>query len=265
MMKNVDQLQRVLEAVALTEHQELTCAGLDEDRLATYADLTLAGRDPVSDMPDVYRHLSLCPDCRRDYQDLRATLRLEQTNAWVEPATIPNVDLSFLPAGDAESAPWAEVADRVRRYATQVPVLALRELERLGHLPAGLYLRPAVGAPAKMRGPEVATPVVHFRLTDAEAHLAVDLRFRRAGTDVVWIGVEPLDAQTDGPLSGTVVALHDGEGRLLEMRTVPAEGKTQLRDVPIDREFLLRLEHAERAWEIPFSLHVEDSDEDPMG
>lgn len=255
---DAQQLRRVLKGVSLTEERELTCAGLNDEHLAAYADLELAGHDPVSHMPEVHRHLALCPDCRRDYHDVLTTLRLERSGDWIEPACEPNLDLSFLPLEPEEPTPWSPLADRVRRYTTQIPVLMLRELQRLGELPAGLRLRPVSGAPAKMRGPEADTPVVHFRLTDDQEHFAVDLRFRRVGDDVVWIDVSLLDAQTDEALPDTIVGLHEGDGRLLEMRTtVPPGGSVQLRDVPINRNFLLRLEHDGRTWEIPFSLAVE--------
>ncbi|MFQ5859204.1 MAG: hypothetical protein ACE5LU_26690 [Anaerolineae bacterium] len=256
---NAQQLQRILQAILLTEDAELTCAGLDEERLTVYADVKLAGHDPAQRMPDVYRHLALCPDCRRDYRDILATLRLEKGGHFMEPGSDLRLDLSFLAVGTRELAPWSQVAERVRRYTTELPVLMLHEFERLGELPAGLRLRPAAGAPAKMRGPAGDTPVVAFRLTDAKESLAVDLRFRRAGEDVVWIAVRPLDAQSENSLPGAIVALHDGDGRLLEMRTVPADGAIQLRDVPINRTFLLRLEHDARTWEVPFSLHIEAS------
>ncbi|MFQ5342591.1 MAG: hypothetical protein ACE5F6_13690 [Anaerolineae bacterium] len=249
------QLQRILTAISLTGGQELTCAGLDEDRLAAYADLELAGHDPAARMAEVHRHLALCPDCRQDYQDVLATLRLERAGEWREPGSEPVFDLSFLPR---EPAAWSQVAERVRRFAADLPVLLLYELDRL---PAGLQLSPAGAAAPRLRGPEADTPIVAFRLTDADERFAVDLRFRRAGEDVVWIDVRPLDAQSEEPLPGAIVGLHEGDGRLLEMRTVPAEGAVQLRDVPIDRGFLLRLEHDGRIWEIPFSLHIESHGE----
>jgi len=248
------QLQRILTAISLTGGQELTCAGLDEDRLAAYADLELAGHDPAARMAEVHRHLALCPDCRRDYQDVLATLRLERAGEWREPGSEPVFDLSFLPR---EPASWSQVAERVRRFAGDLPVLLLHELDRLGRLPAGVQLSPAAATAPRLRGPEADTPVVVFRLTDADERFAVDLRFRRAGEDVVWIDVRPLDAQSEEPLRGAIVGLHEGDGRLLEMRTVPAEGAIQLRDVPINRTFLLRIEHGAGTWEIPFSLQID--------
>lgn len=254
---NRQQVTRILSAISLTSERELTCAGLNEERLAAYADLELASGDPATRMPDVYRHLALCPDCRRDYQDVLRMLRLAQTEEWIEPAAKPALDLSFLPTETSGPVPWVDIAERVRRYARELPVLLLHELERLGELPASLQLRPAAGAPAKLRGPETDTPVVFFRLTDAGERFAVDLRFRRAGEDVVWIGIQPLEVKSEAPLRGAIVGLHEGDGRLLEMRTVPSDGAVQLRDVPIDREFLLRVEHEGNAWEIPFSLRLE--------
>ncbi|MFQ5592839.1 MAG: hypothetical protein ACE5HA_01685 [Anaerolineae bacterium] len=247
---NTQQLQRILTALSLTEDDELTCAGLDEDRLAAYAGLELAGDDPAVRIMDVYRHLALCPDCRQDYQNVLATLRLEHAGEWLEPGSEPVFDLSFLPR---EPASWSRVAHRARRFATEIPVLMLRELDRLGELPAGLQLSPAA-ASSRLRGPEADTPIVAFRLTDADERFAVDLRFRRAGEQVVWIDVRPLDARSDELLPGAIVSLHEGDGRLLEMRTVPAAGAVQLRDVPINRAFLLRVEHGSDTWEIPFSL-----------
>lgn len=254
---NARQLRRILTAISLTGDQELACAGLGEDRLAAYADLELSGHDPAARMTEVHRHLALCPDCRRDYQEVLETLRLERAGKWLAPGSEPVFDLSFLPR---EPASWSQVADRVRRFTTDIPVLMLRELDRLGGPPAGLQLAPAA-ATSRMRGPEADTPVVAFRLTDAEEHFAVGLRFRRAGEDVVWIGVRPLDAQSEAPLPGAIVGLHDSDGRLLEMRTIPPEGAVRLRDVPINRVFLLQIEYDGRTWEIPFSLHIESCGE----
>lgn len=251
---NARQLRRILTAISLTGDQELACAGLGEDRLAAYADLELAGHDPAARMTEVHRHLALCPDCRRDYQEVLETLRLERAGKWLAPGSEPVFDLSFLPR---EPASWSQVADRVRRFTTDIPVLMLRGLDRLGGSPAGLQLGPAAAAAPRLRGAEADTPIVAFRLTDADERFAVDLRFRRVGEDVVWTDVRLLDAQSDEPLPGAIVGLHEGDGRLLEMRTVPAGGAVQLRDVPIHRAFLLRLEYDGRTWEIPFSLHIE--------
>ena len=267
---NTQQLQRILTALSFTEDDELTCAGLDEDRLAAYADLELAGHDPAARMAEVHRHLALCPDCRQDYQDVLAVLRLERAGEWLEPGSEPVFDLSFLPG---EPASWSQVGERVRRFATEIPVLMLREIDRLGGLPAGLQLSPAAAVAPRLRGPEADTPIVTFRLTDADGRFAVDLRFRRAGEDVVWIDVRPLDARSDEPLPGAIVGLHEGGGRLLEMRAVPplrlgsgdvlssskgqAAGVVQLRDVPINRAFLLRIEYSAGAWEIPFTLQID--------
>lgn len=262
---NLQQLQRILKAISLTEEAELTCAGLDEEQLAAHADLELTGQGPASQMPDVHQHLALCPDCRRDYHHVLATLRLKGTSEWIEPASEPELDLSFLPLAADEPSSWSQVADRVRRYVTEVPALMLHELQQVGELPTSLQLRPAAGAPAKMRGPESDTPIVAFRLTDTAERFAVDLRFRRAGAGVVWIRVQPRDIKSEELLPGATVGLHESDGRLLEMRTVPAAGATQLQDVPINRDFLLRLEHEGRAWEIPFSLHIEASGDEVSG
>ncbi len=254
---STQQLQRILQALSLTQDDELTCAGLDEDRLAAYIDLELAGGDAAAHMPEVHRHLALCPDCRQEYQDVLATLRLERQGEWLEPGSEPAFDLSFLPHAPAT---WLQVAERIRRFATDIPALALHELDRLGRLPAGLQLAPAAAAP-KMRGSEAGTPVIAFRLTDADEQFAVDLRFRRAGEDIVWINVQPFDARSRERLPGAFIQLRDEKGRLLEMRTVPAGGVVRLRDVPINQAFTLRIEHGERIWEIPFSLHIESPGE----
>jgi len=249
----------MLEAVLSTKDQELTCAELDEEQLAHYAELDLSGETPGEHLPRVQHHLNLCPDCRREYAEVREMLRLEREGKWIEPTTQPLFDLSFLTPQEDEPGLWAQIGSRVRRYVDRIPALLLPQLEQSGQLPRGLRLSYASAAPARMRGPQAEASTVSFQLTDPEERLEVQVEVNRVAEDTVWIVVRPVDVATQRPLPGASVGLHDETGRPLEIRAVSAEGLVRLRDVRIKRAYVLRIERDRQRWEILIDLDIEEA------
>lgn len=250
---------RMLEAVLSTKDQELTCAQLDEEQLARYAELDLSGESPGEHLPHVQHHLNLCPDCRREYAEVREMLRLEREGAWIEPTTQPVFDLSFLTPQEHEPGLWVQIGSRVRRYVDRIPALLLPQLEQSGQLPRGLRLSYASAAPARMRGPQAEVSAVSFQLTDPEEHLQIQVQIDRVSEEAVWLTVRPTDIMRQRPLSGASVGLLDEANRLLELRAVSAEGLVQFRDVRIKRAYVLRIERERERWEISIDLDIEEA------
>ena len=254
---NSQPLHRILRALALTQERELTCAELDEALLARFVELELAGEAPEAEMPHVHHHLTLCPDCRREYEELLDVLRLERAGAWEEPTATPTFDLSFLGtsaevrrgASAEVRRAWTQLGPRLRRYAERIAVARLGDLARRGQLPPGLQLQ---YAPApRLRGPETEVSPTAFRLTDAEANLQLEVEVRPVGDATVWITVHATDLEAQQPLLGTRVSLCAEDGTPLEMRTIRRDETVQFKEVATERTYLLRVQHGRKVWEVP--------------
>ncbi|MBI4732382.1 MAG: hypothetical protein HY781_09740 [Chloroflexi bacterium] len=67
--KNDPAMQMLLRSVAMTNEKELTCdevfALLDQ-----FAEMVKRGEDAAGFMPLVQKHLTMCPDCREEYETL---------------------------------------------------------------------------------------------------------------------------------------------------------------------------------------------------
>jgi len=252
---NSQPLHRILRALALTQERELTCAELDEALLARFVELELAGEAPEAEMPHVHHHLTLCPDCRREYEELLNVLRLERAGAWEEPTATPTFDLSFLGTSAEVCRAWTQLGPRLRRYAERIAVSRLDDLARRGQLPPGLQLQ---YAPApRLRGPETEVSPTVFRLTDTEANLQLEVEVRPVDDATVWITVHAMDLEAQQPLFGTRVSLCAEDGSPLEMRTIRRDETVQFKEVTTERTYLLRVERGEREWEIPVDFKAQ--------
>jgi hypothetical protein len=62
-------MKRLLQSLAMTDEQELSCddvfALLDQ-----FAEMVKRGEDTAEYMPLVQKHLTMCPDCREEYETL---------------------------------------------------------------------------------------------------------------------------------------------------------------------------------------------------
>lgn len=248
---------RMLEAILSTKERELTCAGLGEEQLARYVELELSGESPGEHLPHVQQHLTICPDCRREYGEVREVLRLERAGRWIEPRTQPVFDLSFLVPREEDAGLWTQTGARIRRYVHRIPALLLPQLEQSGKLPQGLQLSYVPVALSRMRGPRAETSTVSFRLTDTAGRLQIQVEVNRVGEHAAWIVVRPVDVMTQQPLSGASVGLYDERGQPLEVRAVGPGGLVRFKEVTIRRDYSLRIEQAQQTWEILLDLRAE--------
>ena len=96
-----------------------TCTGLQEETLARYAELQMAGRRPQEEMPQVGAHLQECPDCAAQYADLLALLQAEAKGEVPAVSSSRPFDLSFLPADKLWL--WTSVHKDLRRLVAEIP------------------------------------------------------------------------------------------------------------------------------------------------
>jgi hypothetical protein len=73
---NRSQLERLLQLVARTDDEELTCSECFA-LLPQYVDLEVAGEAPNVGLPLFRQHLEQCGVCREEYETLRDLVRLE--------------------------------------------------------------------------------------------------------------------------------------------------------------------------------------------
>ncbi len=78
------QIRQILKHVARTLPMELTCDECMEE-LDRFAEMKLAGRSAEEALPLVAQHLTVCQDCREEFE---ALLRVLQ--AWINDATLPS-------------------------------------------------------------------------------------------------------------------------------------------------------------------------------
>lgn len=71
-----EQIAGLLRLLDLTRDAELTC-GEFQLHAAEYAERERAGRPRDGAMPHVAQHLTVCPECREEYEALRRVLAEE--------------------------------------------------------------------------------------------------------------------------------------------------------------------------------------------
>jgi len=67
-------LARIIESILTTRNDEIDCDACEE-QLASFAELTLAGRSAAEALPLVQDHLDRCGDCREEFEALLRALR----------------------------------------------------------------------------------------------------------------------------------------------------------------------------------------------
>lgn len=136
------ELDRILDAIAATSDSESEEAFCDQTQalLAAYVELELAGERADRAYPAVARHLIVCPDCREEYESLRALL-IDREQASLPDATL---DLARLPPAPMPSAPsqastWARSLPRLAGAVRGGQVLEEYDM-RVPSLGAGITL-----------------------------------------------------------------------------------------------------------------------------
>ncbi len=73
-MLTTDVLQKVVRGLAQTRDEEITCGECFE-QVGVFAEMVLAGKPAAEAMPLVEHHLSMCADCRAEFEALLDALR----------------------------------------------------------------------------------------------------------------------------------------------------------------------------------------------
>ncbi len=76
MKETSHRVQQLLEAIALTQDDEIDCSTC-LDLVPIYVDRELAGADPARELPALRQHLAVCRECLEEYEALRELARLE--------------------------------------------------------------------------------------------------------------------------------------------------------------------------------------------
>lgn len=66
-------LKKVLQSLAITEEEEMTCSECFHE-IDQYVDMLRAGKSPAELMPLVKHHITLCPPCREEFEALLVAL-----------------------------------------------------------------------------------------------------------------------------------------------------------------------------------------------
>lgn len=72
-LREIERTKRLISMVEATEDQEIACEETSR-LLDEYADLVIRGEDAGALMPAVRHHLSMCMDCRQEYEALLIAL-----------------------------------------------------------------------------------------------------------------------------------------------------------------------------------------------
>jgi len=74
MKLNANELTALLEALTLTQEEELDCDGCLA-LVGQFAEAELSGKTPAEALQRVRQHLAICGDCREEYETLLAAIR----------------------------------------------------------------------------------------------------------------------------------------------------------------------------------------------
>ena len=155
-------------------------------------------------------------------------------------------------------APWRQAAQGVYRLAAAIPVLIGRAGASFGSLAGPLTVQLApVPVYRGMRPLAPAEEARDFRelleLPHPETNvtLKVSLGPLFEGRGSLALAAGTIDPST--PIAQARVTLRDADGALLEGASTGEDGVVLFRDLDAG-EYLIRVEHAEKAWELPVSF-----------
>lgn len=240
----------------------------------------------------VRRHLETCPHCAAVHASLAGLLSLAHGDRGAEPPGYPGLDLSFLrdlessargqpaaleragalPAARPERPPseglrsdlWQPVIRGVARVAAAIPVLIGRAGATFGALAAPLTVQLApVPVYRDKRPPASDGEARDFREMlelphhDTNVTLKVSLGpvFGDQGIGRCYSSVALAVNQIapPKPIAQARVTLRDADGGLLEGASTGEDGVVLFRDLDVGG-YLIRVEHAGKAWELQLVL-----------
>ena len=240
----------------------------------------------------VRRHLEACPHCAAAHTSLAGLLSLAHGDSGAEPPCYPTPDLSFLRslesstwgqpaaaerAGSPEAARlepassrglppglWQPVIEGMVRLAAAIPVLIDRAGATFGALAAPLTVQLApVPVYRDKRSLASAGETRDFREVlelphhDTNVTLKVSLGpvfgDKGSGRCQVSVALAVNQIAPPQPIAQARVTLRDAGGGLLEGASTGDDGVVLFRDLDVG-EYLMRVEHAGRAWELQLAL-----------
>jgi hypothetical protein len=237
-----DYLARFRRGILSFDADEVTCA---EVRASAACLASGAAADRVR------RHLVVCPACAVESAAWERIGVLQAQGALSEPQRYPTFDLSFLP----QVVPiWQQIAGGVRRLGYEIPAaLTLAKRSLTSPLP-GLTFSFAP-APARLRGVAEAEPdsVVSLAIADPDHDVRILLHVSKA-EHALWLAVGMSLLSSGRMLHGERVSLCNAGGQAQEIKTVRSgDGEARFSDLA-PGQYVVRVEHSGRSWELPLSL-----------
>jgi hypothetical protein len=110
-------LAHALDVVFSTPEREILCSECST-LIPALVDAQITGADAAARYPDAWLHIQRCPDCREEYEELLAMMRLAEAKALSEPERYPQ--FAIPPVGKIrprKKRPWLE---RARETVTQI-------------------------------------------------------------------------------------------------------------------------------------------------
>lgn len=282
--ERASQLARLL-AAGTADEDVLTCGECEELLPGYLAAESLGGAAEV-EWSRVVRHLAACPHCAAAHASLAHLFSLAQGESGAAPSSYPRPDLSFLrdrepsargaaamqePAGSLPAATpgkiflsipeadlWQQAVQGLHRLAAVIPVLIGRAGASFGALAAPLTVQltpvPVYRGKGSLVPAEEARDfreLVELPHPETNVTLKVSIGPVFQGQGSLALAVNKIDPPQ--PIAQARITLRDADGALLEGASTGDDGVVLFRDLDIG-EYLIRVEHGERAWEFPLTF-----------
>lgn len=234
-------LARFSRAIRSSDPDEISCA---EAR---------AQMDAGADAPLGQRHLARCAECSAELAAWQSVMALTEQGALAAPPRYPVFDVSFLPQAPALEL-WQDLRANVRRLAYEIPAALALAGRAVFSPPAGLHVSYA-SAPAarRARRQQAEQNLVSLTVEDVPLDIGITLDVSEA-EKALWLAVRLRLLSTGKPLDQARVALCNERGQAQEIKTVrPGDNEARFPDLS-HGQYLLRVEHAGKKWELPLAL-----------
>ena len=240
--ERASQLARLL-AAGTADEDVLTCGECEELLPGYLAAESLGGAAEV-EWSRVVRHLAACPHCAAAMQEPAGSL----------PAATPGKIFLSIPEADL----WQQAVQGLHRLAAVIPVLIGRAGASFGALAAPLTVQLAPVPVYRGKGSLVPAEeardfreLVELPHPETNVTLKVSIGPVFQGQGSLALAVNKIDPPQ--PIAQARITLRDADGALLEGASTGDDGVVLFRDLDIG-EYLIRVEHGERAWEFPLTF-----------
>jgi len=249
-------------AILSDREDQLTCADC-KARLPEIIEAEVMGTDPREDLDEVQWHLTTCPNCAREYRELRALAASAYSQDLPEPSRRVRFDFSFLEPLSEEIQVWQQSTEGIRRLLAEIPIAVSQLAASFGQVhPALVPCRLTVAAGALRSGLPAAEGVEGvievMELPDAEANLVIKLSMgpvrNRKGTLVLGVDrIKPAE-----PIPQDRITLLDEDHKMLESQPTAEDGTAVFGDLETGK-YVVQVEHNGRTWEFAVRLAPQSS------